>query len=557
MEQKGATTTGYTKCVIDFLRTQRSIIVKGKVRTLGGGEPRTSVLDSCFSRMCNWLQVARHTIKAEFPEFAMVRAFEVFNLESSMGPTVRADHVMKLASIFGVDRTDLETQLLDMWPLARTHRQRGVSNHEAWRLAIANTRSTARSRESHPHDALVKVLASHLSWAVGTSAVERNFALVEQFMSDRAITEPLADDEIQLITLKGITNKERDKLCTEARDIWIACYPKPRQRIKARRDRNAQRPGRMDPSSERGFMRKRRLDTEVAAASVSSLQAAEPVERIVGVGGWEESHEKEVNFQRAKRKHRLMESLADGTLLEDEYDEDDLRNLAEIQKLESNTRGSYLSSKRRMVAVLHAPQLPSLMGKLYHTRDDLGGEVYKRIRCVGLRMTENLHHADVYIVRSVGNTPVEFLWPAVLQGKFIISMDFLLAKGAAGTEGSMLRYQPACQIMRSIFVTPRFARDHANRALDVLTAAAQPGHTPIGGTRWTLVTDVEKFNSLIAKANRQKKRSSVAAFVTEDDIRQNMFPSLHLQITAESFMEVLARIDRTHTFTGIGNLCGQ
>ena len=73
---------------------------------------------------------------------------------------------------------------------------------------------------------------------------------------------------------------------------------------------------------------------------------------------------------------------------------------------------------------------------------------------------------------------------------------------------------------------------------------------------WKLVKEIDEFKALIRKANVQKKRSTVVAFVTEDDVRENMFPHLHLQITAGTFVEILGRIDRRHTFTGIGNMCG-
>lgn len=552
MEQKGALQTGFTKFVIDFLATQRTIIIDGKTRTLGGGAPKPSVLDKCFTRMCNWLQIARHTIKAEFPEFAMVRAFEVFNLESTMGPTVRADHVVKLASIFNVDRFELESQLLDMWQLAHTHRERGVSNHEAWRLAIASTRSSLKSRSLHPHDVLVKVLANHLSWAVGTSAVERNFSLVERFMSDRSMSESLVDDEIQLLTLKGFNTGDREKLCAAARSVWTSTFPKPRDRGPTRRrDYKAQRPDCLDPSSEAGFLRKRRLDTDTNCQSVDVEVAAEPAERTVGLGGWEASHEKEVFFQKAKRQHRLMENLADGTLGPEEYDEDDLQNLQDIKNAESKTRKGYFAKRRRIDSILARPDLPDFQGKMYYTRESLDAPLRRCISNAGLRVTENMFHAHAYIVGNLDDIPADFMWPAVLQGKLIVSKMFMSTNGK---QGNLMRYHPACQISRAVYITPRFARDHEHRAVEVM--AATHVATPVGGTSWKLVSDIDAFKALIRKANRQQKRSTVAAFVTEDDVQENMFPDLHLQITAGTFVEILGRIDRRHTFTGFVNMCG-
>ena len=101
-------------------------------------------------------------------------------------------------------------------------------------------------------------------------------------------------------------------------------------------------------------------------------------------------------------------------------------------------------------------------------------------------------------------------------------------------------------------MTPRFARDHEHRAVEVLTATDASGTTE---SNRKLVGDVEAFKLLIAKANRQTKRTNVVAFVTGADIQENMLPGLHLQLTASMFVEVLGCINRRHTSTGFGNMC--
>ena len=166
-------------------------------------------------------------------------------------------------------------------------------------------------------------------------------------------------------------------------------------------------------------------------------------------------------------------------------------------------------------------------------------------------MTENMFHAHAYIVGNLDDIPADFMWPAVLQGKLIVSKMFMSTNGK---QGNLMRYHPACQVSRAVYITPRFARDHEHRAVEVM--AATHVATPVGGTSWKLVSDIDAFKALIRKANRQQKRSTVAAFVTEDDVQENMFPDLHLQITAGTFVEILGRIDRRHTFTGFVNMCG-
>ena len=87
VEERGALTTGYTLYMLQTLSTkQRTIFVDAKPRRLGGpGSPSAATLDKVFQRMRNWLQLCRHTIRAEFPEFETLQAFACFNLAGAAG----------------------------------------------------------------------------------------------------------------------------------------------------------------------------------------------------------------------------------------------------------------------------------------------------------------------------------------------------------------------------------------------------------------------------------------------------------------------------------------
>ena len=56
----------------------------------------------------------------------------------------------------------------------------------------------------------------------------------------------------------------------------------------------------LDPSSERAFLRKRRLQVEAGSGDLNVDAAAIPLDRVVGQEGWEESHDREVQFHNAK-----------------------------------------------------------------------------------------------------------------------------------------------------------------------------------------------------------------------------------------------------------------
>ena len=128
----------------------------------------------------------------------------------------------------------------------------------------------------------------------------------------------------------------------------------------------------------------------------------------------------------------------------------------------------------------------------------------------------------------------------MLQGKLLVS-PICLASGCKPV--TTLRYFPACQVARSVHITPCFARDHPDRAVEVLHAT-DAGPNP-KETKWHLVEGAAEFTRLADTANSQNKRTTIVVFLTDSDVQGGLFPNVHLRLTAETFVGVLARIDRT------------
>ena len=185
----------------------------------------------------------------------------------------------------------------------------------------------------------------------------------------------------------------------------------------------------------------------------------------------------------------------------------------------------------------------------FHTRLALERPLVKLVHGLGLKETGDFLKADVYITENPGSGINDYLWPSILQGKLLVSPTFL----ASGCKmGTALRYFPACQVARSVHITPCFARDHPDRAVEVLHAT-DAGPNP-KETKWHLVEDAAEFTRLANTANSQNKRTTVVVFLTDSDVQGGLFPNVHLRLTAETFVDVLARIDRTCIFMGV---CGQ
>ena len=71
-EEGGAMTTGYTAYMVQTLSSKRTIVTHGRPRFIGGpGCLSPGNVKQCFDdRMQNWLQLCRHTVRAELPDFA-------------------------------------------------------------------------------------------------------------------------------------------------------------------------------------------------------------------------------------------------------------------------------------------------------------------------------------------------------------------------------------------------------------------------------------------------------------------------------------------------------
>merc|ERR1712192_113297 len=75
--------TGYTKFAFDVLRRPKAFVVRGTARTLGSkdSQPR-SVIDAALKHMQCWTRLAIQTLRAEHPDFELVAAFQVLQINS-------------------------------------------------------------------------------------------------------------------------------------------------------------------------------------------------------------------------------------------------------------------------------------------------------------------------------------------------------------------------------------------------------------------------------------------------------------------------------------------
>ena len=293
-EERGLMDTGYTQHMLEVLSTRRTVYLNGCPRFVGGpGSPSEQTVNRCFERMCNWLQLCRHTIRAEVPGFEILQAFSAFDLKPRHVTPCMHGSLDTLARVLQIPTAPLRAQFDDFRPRARCHADNGLDNHAAWGKALEDARQYHRSREAHPSDKLVAALARYIAWNPSTSGVERGFgkAYSTTSMSRGSVSEARTDDEAQLFFSDSL---EADAaLCRAARTAWANNFGAPRQSPLVRLDTGKRKAE--DPFSEATFLKRRRESVESGAASnpAAGSSPAAPKDRVVGIGDWQDSHDKE------------------------------------------------------------------------------------------------------------------------------------------------------------------------------------------------------------------------------------------------------------------------
>lgn len=286
-DQRGALKTGYTQHMITTLSSRRTIFLDGVARFLGGkGCPSAAIVDKCFRRMENWLQLCRHTVRAEVPEFETLQSFECFSLKGNV-----TDHTYKslnnLARVLHLGSVALRSEFEDLRPIAKRYADGGLCTNMAWHAALEDVLKSAKSRAAHPTENVVAALIRFIAWNASTTNVERRFgkAHCTTSMSRGDVSERRLDDEAVVL----MQSPDDARICDEARLRWTRTNGAPREpSVGYRMDKGSLR--KANPHSEASFLKRRRLEVGAyAAASVADGAAcAVPAARTVGELGWED-----------------------------------------------------------------------------------------------------------------------------------------------------------------------------------------------------------------------------------------------------------------------------
>ena len=245
----GCKNTGYTKVALDNIKNQKTFIVKNKAITVGlnRGLP-DAVFKRCLQRMGSWTKIAISVLKAEFPDFELLQAFQVLSLHThhkrkAIVDTIgrdnqdkreemkKGEHCERLSLAFDGQREELRNEIEVHRPLATNLFGGGMSQKEAWCEAWRRTQKRPDVRLKYTAHSLGPCLLRWKTWFPATTGCEGNFAVILKNITPQqrgSCEETL--EEIAKVTIDRKEHNETEVIA-EAQKIWVAYFGKSRAGI--------------------------------------------------------------------------------------------------------------------------------------------------------------------------------------------------------------------------------------------------------------------------------------------------------------------------------------
>ena len=420
------------------------------------------------------------------------QAFEVFNLG---GGSVDAERKLaRIAQACDLEEAALMSEWKDVYPRAQRLLKANANpqdkNKHAWALAMARLSDHHHGRARHPVQVLREALIQYHAFGASSSGVEQSFSRAAWAFGNRNGCARPSTEEFSVKALLDLPKVQDTKsLFRLARVVWVWCFGEARQVCRERIDkgmpRNNQTAGH-DEATEAGFIRRRRrAELEAGRRYEERLRAGEQSNRGRGSSDssdsdvWTEKHEKELQFQNRKLKHRKIQACAENSLLPDEV-EDGM--LEEAQLCKKNMLAREAARQKKQQKVLAAEQGCSLdevrrqlTAKTAFLAVAASEELRRGLGQLRLRQVPSASDAEVIICSRPGflANPRHRLLSA-LKGCFELSPK-LLTHG----QGAVLKLHPAASIQRVLLVSTACARQRC-RFWRFFRNALPTGH------KWTL-----------------------------------------------------------------------
>jgi len=219
-------------------------------------------------------------------------------------------------------------------------------------------------------------------------------------------------------------------------------------------------PHAQDPTkgTEAAWVHKRRTDISAALHQAGRRSGTSERARAAGADTWTQSHQREMEFQRRKRRARMQEHILANLMLPDEHSE--AENEAAI---EAAVHACKLDLKREKD---HKQKMDHLATKNLHidlkrqnislAADVDAASVRDVVACNHMTHT-TLGKAHLLVCKSPATPPKRMLWASVLTGACLVTADFV---NSGGKKGVCVRMKKATSTSRLLWISRRFRQAH-------------------------------------------------------------------------------------------------
>jgi hypothetical protein len=270
----------------------------GQETRLGGKPVSADVVTRCLNRMVRYVKLATAVTCAEFPNFDLSCAFQVFNLQtrelvlanpraarrhyarSASDETMVTRHNLQtLARFFGVNVDVLSCQFNQLRVCAQTTRtSTECDNASAWREAVRrHSTGHATLNEKHPFYCIIYVLMRYVCFSMSTAAVEQSFQVFKRTFGEQGLggSSNFENRMVKLILSRHISPELDTQVLAAAQKLYIDCGGVAKGAYIKRRDAGSVR-NKVDGNSESMWLKRRR-------AAVRAVASKRPRTRLAAV----------------------------------------------------------------------------------------------------------------------------------------------------------------------------------------------------------------------------------------------------------------------------------
>jgi hypothetical protein len=257
---------------------------------------------------------------------------------------------------------------------------------------------------------------------------------------------------------------------------------------------------------------------------------------------WDGGMEAEVEFQRVKRRKRMLFAGTENQLLPDERDAQFAEDYAAHVRHEAELHRKHERQHAARQQVLRGgpprPALQPLMGSAAFCTDgvDIDAATLRQLR---LQRVASRDEATLFVAgqQGVGEVGQRVQWHAVLRGCRVASPLFLRSRGATG---DLLTYKAAVGLAaRRLWCSPLFAERHPTLSHIIDVALRCPSN------RWTLLEGTAAdFKTAVGRVANRTTCAVIGLVTPRCRTSCAFLRACPVALTADEFIAYLACLDR-------------